>query len=137
MIMFPGSDYSLLIRTDFSDEAAWESLCEGVHARSEEGFRAYFDFISDRAFRDATVEQLVEFAQKSKFQCFICVADATALTSPEHPVLVVDLSDNPGRTFRVIPHEIWGVENNLSIANMDFYEFADECDPDGIFRGFS
>ena len=29
-----------------------------------------------------------------------------------------------------------GVENNLSISNMDFYEFADNADADGIFRGF-
>jgi len=28
------------------------------------------------------------------------------------------------------------VENNLSIANMDFSEFADNVDKDGIFRGF-
>jgi hypothetical protein len=31
---------------------------------------------------------------------------------------------------------MWGVENNLSIANMDYSEFADEVDPDGVFRGF-
>jgi hypothetical protein len=31
---------------------------------------------------------------------------------------------------------MWGVENNLSIANMDFEEFADAVGPDGIFRGF-
>ena len=27
-------------------------------------------------------------------------------------------------------------ENNLSIANMDFREFAESVDPDGVFRGF-
>lgn len=59
-----------------------------------------------------------------------------SLTDPEQPVLVVDLSNDPGRNFRVIPAEIWGVENNLSIANMDFEEFADSADPDGTFRGF-
>jgi hypothetical protein len=49
---------------------------------------------------------------------------------------VVDLYAEPGRTFRVVPRETWAVENNLSIANMDFAEFADRADPDGIFRGF-
>ncbi|MGF1568782.1 MAG: hypothetical protein ACFCVD_12050 [Nodosilinea sp.] len=44
--------------------------------------------------------------------------------------------DEPGRTFRVIPREMWGVENNLSISNMDYYEFADSTDADGVFRGF-
>ena len=49
---------------------------------------------------------------------------------------MVDLWEQPGRTFRVIPTEAWGVQNNLPIANMDFSEFADRVDPDGIFRGF-
>jgi hypothetical protein len=51
-------------------------------------------------------------------------------------LLVVDLKRRPGRSFRVIVQELWGVENNLSLANMDFEEFADSCDPDGVFRGF-
>jgi hypothetical protein len=38
--------------------------------------------------------------------------------------------------FRVIPSQMWSVENNLSIANMDFFEFADAVGDDGIFRGF-
>jgi hypothetical protein len=46
------------------------------------------------------------------------------------------LYEEPGRTFRVIPSEMWSVENNLSVANMDFYEFADNVDLDGVFRGF-
>jgi hypothetical protein len=50
--------------------------------------------------------------------------------------LVVDLHDKPGRIFRVVPAEIGNVENNLSIANMGFDEFADAVDKDGIFRGF-
>ena len=49
---------------------------------------------------------------------------------------MVDLYEEPGRTFRVIPAEIWSVDNNLSIANMDFAEFADAVEPDGVFRGF-
>jgi hypothetical protein len=48
-------------------------------------------------------------------------------------VLVIE---GPGRTFRVIPSEAWGVENNLSISNMGFAEFADAVDDRGVFRGF-
>ncbi len=64
------------------------------------------------------------------------IVDRIALTHPEHPILVVDLYTEPGRTFRVIPAEMWAVENNLSIVNMDFFEFADYVDQDGIYRGF-
>lgn len=38
----------------------------------------------------------------------------------------------PGRP----PRELWSVDNNLNIANMDWEEFADNTDGDGIFRGF-
>jgi hypothetical protein len=64
------------------------------------------------------------------------VVDRTALSHGDQPILVMDLYAEPGRTFRVIPSEMWSVENNLSLANMDFAEFADSTDADGIFRGF-
>jgi hypothetical protein len=50
--------------------------------------------------------------------------------------LVVDLFEEPGRTFRAVPSAIQSIENNLSIANMDFWEFADNVDAAGVFRGF-
>ena len=64
------------------------------------------------------------------------VVDSTTMAHEEHPVAVLDLWHQPGRTFRVIPSQMWSVENNLSISNMDFFEFADAVDDDGIFRGF-
>jgi hypothetical protein len=35
----------------------------------------------------------------------------------------------------VVP-EMGNVESNLSIANMQFHEFADAADVKGVFRGF-
>jgi hypothetical protein len=64
------------------------------------------------------------------------VADSTTLTRPDHPVLVVDLLDDDRRPFRCIPPELWGIDNNLNIANMDWAEFADAVDENGVFRGF-
>jgi hypothetical protein len=32
---------------------------------------------------------------------------------------------------------IQSIQNNLSIANMDFEEFANSVDDDGVFRGFT
>jgi len=58
------------------------------------------------------------------------------MTDEEHPVLVLDSFNPEVKTFRVIPSEAWGVENNLSLANMDYSEFADAADPNGVFRGF-
>jgi hypothetical protein len=41
-----------------------------------------------------------------------------------------------GREFRAIPTAVQSIENNLSIANMDFEDFAEAVDEDGVFRGF-
>jgi hypothetical protein len=132
----PRTEDALVLRTDFSDDGAWNALCAAIQEPSEEGFRAHVDCISDPAFDGLTVAQLVRLAPKGGDHIFAFLVDRVALTDPERPVLVVDLYDEPGRTFRVIPREMWGVENNLSIANMDFHEFADSAEPDGVFRGF-
>lgn len=57
------------------------------------------------------------------------------MTHPDWPVLCLDVSA-PEQMFRVIPSELWSVENNLSLANMDFDEFAGAAHADGVFRGF-
>ena len=80
------------------------------------------------------MKEIVKLAKKN--HPFVLVADERAITDREHAVLVIDLEDKPGRTFRVIPREAWSVENNLSIANMDFSEFVAACGKDGVFRGF-
>jgi hypothetical protein len=80
-------------------------------------------------------DQLLD-ATREYAHTFLFVADCVALSDREQPILAVDLHHEPGRAFRVIPSAAWGIENNLSIANMDFFEFADSADPDGVFRGF-
>jgi hypothetical protein len=52
------------------------------------------------------------------------------------PLLVIDLLEEPTREIRVIASEFWSIENNLSLANMDFDEFASAAREDGVFRGF-
>ena len=127
---------SLLLRTDFSDDAAWVALCKVVQLPSEEGFVANVQCVSDSTYSGLTVERLLALEPKESGRSFIFIADVDCFTTAEHPILVVDLIGEPGRTFRVIPSEMWGVENNLSISNMEFHEFADNVDADGVFRGF-
>jgi|688.fasta_scaffold35880_4 hypothetical protein len=136
MVKWPDSANPVLLRTDFSDDAAWGSLCELAQAPNEESFQANVDCVNDRSFDGMAVKQVVDLAQKGSSHSFAFLADRLTMTDHERPVLVVDLSQEPGRTFRVIPGQMWGVENNLSLANMEFSEFADNVDPDGVFRGF-
>ena len=58
------------------------------------------------------------------------------MTDVERPLLAVDLTREPGRTFRVPPRWDADVSANLTIANMDFAEFADAADESGTYRGF-
>lgn len=129
----PDIGRSIVLRTDFSDEAAWRSIVAAIEAPAE--FRAMVRFVSDPANGGMTPDRIVPFARKAE-QTFIFVVDRLTMMTPERPILVVDAHDQPGRSFRVVPALMWSVENNLAIANMDFEEFATAVGADGVFRGF-
>jgi hypothetical protein len=138
----------LLVRTDFSDDAAWLAVSDEAVEESGEGFTANVTPVSDPSWGGATWEAVKAAAPSGDHgPSMLFIADITTCTSPEHPILVVDLQDKflsleefpevAGRTpFRCIPSELWSVENNLSLANMDWEEFAGSVDGDGVFRGF-
>lgn len=128
-----GSD---LVCTDFSDRTAWEQASSEAQREYADGFRAYLEPICDPAFDGLSWEAVKAAVPGDDDEgAVLFIADAAALASPEHPILVVDLLDDRP-PFRCIPSQLWSVENNLSIANMDWEEFADAVDDDGIFRGF-
>ena len=123
-----------LIRTDFSDDRAWQALAEAAAAPNADGFRACLAIVEDRSFEGATPEQLAEAAAGTGHVCLV-VADAVAIGHDEHPLLCVDLrAARP--SFRVVPGALWGVENNLALANMDYEDYAEAVDADGMFRNF-
>lgn len=135
MKQIPRTQNALVLRADFSDESTWQLVCTEVRTPVGE-FQAYVEFFSDPSFEGVGVDQLVLLRQEPLEHSFMFVVDHVTITNPDHPILVVDLREGPGRTFRVVPSEAWGVENNLSVGNMDFEEFADHVDSDGVFRGF-
>lgn len=136
MKKMPKTPNPAVLLTDFRDDRQWSSIRNEIVRPSEEGFVAHVEFVADRAFEDIDPEQLLQLIPEGYGHTFIMVVDRVTLSSPEHPVLVIDLSDEPGRSFRSIPGQIQGIENNLSIFNMSFDEFANAADDDGVFRGF-
>lgn len=137
MKQIPETEYALVLRTDFSDQRTWERICAMIgEPVGDFHFLAYVEFLDDMQYADITKEQLLELIAKNYSHSFIIVVDQIAISNPQHPLLIVDLYERSGREFRAVPSEIQGIENNLSIANMDFDEFADSVDADGIFRGF-
>ncbi len=135
MKQLPETENPLVLRTDFSDQIAWEKICEAIQ-EPVDSFSAYVEFVTDMAYQDITKEQLLQLIPENYVHSFIILVDHTAISQPEFPLLIIDLDEEPGREFRAIPSQIQGIENNLSISNMDFAEFADSVDEDGVFRGF-
>ena len=137
MKQLPQTENPLVLRTDFSNDASWRTICAEV--QKPVGifrFRANVEFLDDIEYAALPKEQLLKAASENYSQTFIFIVDQMTIMHPEHPILVVDLYEGTGNEFRAIPSQIQGVENNLSIANMDFEEFAQAVDQDGIFRGF-
>jgi hypothetical protein len=136
----PKSDQALVLRTDFSDDAAWRAIRSAIEApvRDPGGtidFFAYVTFVDDPEYRDLDAPQIRSLFSPELNQSFVIVVDRTAIAHREHPVLILDLFDASSETFRALPSTIQAIENNLSVGNMDFEEFAAAVDEDGVFRG--
>ena len=146
---------SLVVRTDFSDEAAWLRTRAarmqpgqlGEDAYEDEDFGPALTFVVHPRFDGFTAEQFVaEVARMGLSRNHLFFADRRAQIDDDHPVVVVDLetegpegeSNTLGRTFRARSYDVGSIGANLSLINMDFREFADVADstPDRVFRGF-
>ncbi len=133
---FPAYDYTLVVRTDFSDDGAWAALeSELQRPRTEHNFAPSVELVSDKHCEGLGPSEVSDLLPEDPERAFIFIVDAKTLTDKEHPLLVLELET--GNTFRVVPTEAWSVENNLRLANMDFEEFHVACSKDGVFRGFS
>ena len=137
----PKSEQAFVLRTDFSDAAAWQAIRSAIEAPVREigatiDFFAYVTFIDDPDYRDLDTTHVRDLFGPDSNQSFVIIVDRTAITHPAHPVLVLDLFDPSSQAFRALPSTVQSIENNLSIANMDFEEFAGAVDEEGVFRGF-
>jgi hypothetical protein len=130
-----------VVRADFTNDAIWEMLEAEILTPTAEGFLAHVDFVEDRALMgrdEATIVADIPRAYPHRYQHPVMfIVDAVTISTPEHPLLVVDLHEAEAcEAFRAVPRQVQAIENNLSIANMDFFEFAGSVDADGVFRGF-
>ena len=127
---------SALVRTWFGDDTAWDSLVAEVQTPSAEGFLAYVTLVNDPAFDGLNADALKTKQAAGTFVSFL--ADETTLTSAEHPILAVWVYDDrpDHEPFRVAPAAMWSVENNITLANMDWPDFTCSVNEDGVFRGF-
>lgn len=132
--------HALLIRTDFTDDAAWNQLIQAVARPVRIGpvtTRANLELLDDSEFADASIEAILPLLKGyAQGHDFFLIADTKTLFEQEGLLLVVDLGEQPGRSFRAPIVDIALIENNLTLGNMAFGEFADRASSDGVFRGF-
>ncbi|WP_215542664.1 DUF6924 domain-containing protein [Amycolatopsis sp. CA-230715] len=129
-----------IVRTDFSDPDAWETTWRDItEPREYWGDEVVLDatMITDPEFDGWTGEDLVSLLLSLVDDPdLVFVVDTAALTSPEHPVLVLeaDPSHTRPRSFRATPDALVDVETQLSIGNMDWEDFSESVDSDGVLR---
>jgi hypothetical protein len=150
MIRMRDVDASPVIRTDFTHVEEWTQLQDTIlEPQTNDEFTANVEFVDDQAYDGLTAARLLEIVPTDPYVPIAFLVDTQTLTHPDRPILVVNTGDDReilededeepqyGATFRVVPAEMWNVENNLSLANMNWEEFADSVDDDGVFRGFA
>ena len=130
----------MVVRTDFDNQDAWKTVCELIRAPVQlagHSFYAPVDFVDDAEYQNLSATEVIAAVPPNYKHSFLFIVDHHTVSSRDFPVLVVDLGGSDHRSFRAIPPQIQGIENNLSIANIDFAEFAETVDVDGTFRGFA
>jgi hypothetical protein len=124
-----------LIRTDFTSDAAWQEIVDAVTKPTKDGFVASLSIVDDSDLSGVSAEHIAAEVSEASDHAVLFLVDQMTIRHVDHPVLCIDLPVS-GRSLRVTPAALCSVENNLALANMDFDEFSDAADVDGIFRGF-
>jgi hypothetical protein len=147
-----------VVRTDFTNDQVWTEIKRLVSAPQVEPisgleFRANVRFVEEAAFANLTSGAVVQ-ALPDEYPGFVVfVADSETGKSKEKTLQVIGFTpqgDDPKaferkprqtpsseiRVFRAVPATVQSIENNLSLGNMDFENFAGAVESDEIFRGF-
>lgn len=140
MVSLPMTGHTPVIRTDFSDPAAWEAARAAILAPGAEAalFTAYVEFVEDPDFAGYTPTQILALVSDEFINRHVClfIVDETTVSSVGWPVLVMDLRGEQGQMFRTVANELHGVEASLSTGNIAFSFYAGLADETGgVFRG--
>jgi hypothetical protein len=136
----PPTHAPAVIRADFSAESVWVQLQEEIVRPTPEGFEAWVAFLEDSSLDGLDAEEIAARMPRTfptdYIHPVVFVVDAVTVAAPEHPLLVISTHEQPDRPFRCVPAAVQAIQNNLSLANLDFADFASAAAPDEVFRGF-
>ncbi len=146
MFVLPETAKAVLIRTDFSDQQAWEACRSAIDASARAAFDVSIEqdveILDDPTNRDITVEQLLALESlEDTDHTFVMLADRETMTSSEHPILFLDLfEDQRGATVRVAASELGEAIGNVDNGNITIEDYAAAAQHAGdgaVFRGFA
>ncbi|MBY8855152.1 hypothetical protein K7711_01540 [Nocardia sp. CA2R105] len=143
MFVLPETVKAVLIRTDFSDQQAWESCRSAIDASamaaSDVNIEQDVEILDDPDNHDITVEQLLALEETD--HTFVMLADRETLASTEYPILFLDLfEDQRGATVRVASSELGEAVGNVDNGNITIEDYAAAAAHAGdknVFRGFA
>ncbi|SFB49710.1 hypothetical protein SAMN05216266_11488 [Amycolatopsis marina] len=124
------TDYSPLLRTDFTDDTAWQALLDEIDD-------SWVAVMADPAHQGLSVPELVALVPDGSQYPVLVVADDRTFSAAERSLLLIDVRGEPGRTFRaVVPDAFQSVIGNLAIDNMSFDEYldSDSVDDSSVYR---
>lgn len=133
-IILPDSENALVVFMVNLENAKKRTLKKLITKGYLLGFKAFVDFYEETDAIGVKPKDFKYSKLENYKHSFVFLIDEQTATDPEHPIICVDLAEYSGKFFRVIPSEMWVVENNLSISNMTFDEFYSSCDKDGVYR---
>lgn len=123
----PESDFSPFLRTDFTDDQAWQALLDEIGGD-------WVTVLADPGHRDLSVPELMALVPAGSRYPVLAVADDVTFASADRPLLLIDLRQQPGRTFRAVPDAFRSAIGNLAIQNLAFEDYAGRLDGSGIYR---
>jgi hypothetical protein len=101
-------------------------------AETDDGFRAYVEIVEDRAFDGLPTEELSPRSAEDYHYGFLIVADRLTITDAEHPLLVLDLFAERGRSFRALPTTINRREQPVDRQHGTSRSSRTDADEDGV-----
>ena len=123
----PASVHSPLLRTDFTDDEAWGALVAEVGSD-------WLTVMADPGHRGLSVSELMALVPDDSRYPVLAVADDVTFSGKEQTLLLVDLRDEPGRTFRAVPDAFRSAVANLAIGNQSFEDQLIFLDRFGVYR---
>ncbi|MGQ4511763.1 DUF6924 domain-containing protein [Streptomyces sp. DW26H14] len=127
----PETEFSPLLRTDFTDEAAWRALLDEIGDD-------WLTVLADPAHEGLSVDGLLALVPAgSRFPVLVVADEVTFSGNPSggRTLLLIDAQEEPGRTFRAeVPGAFTSALGNLAISNLGFGEYLDSLDGSGVYR---